>query len=84
MTVNDHSLRREAVQKVFNVILNEVKNLILSLNREILLSLRSIRMTVIKLFGQPRRTSSEIPAIWIPAYAGITMLGLIAKLATRR
>ena len=53
MTVNDHSLRRKAVQKVFNVILNEVKNLILSLNREILLSLRSIRMTVIKLFGQP-------------------------------
>ena len=49
-------IRSEAVQKVFNVILNEVKNPILFLNREILSAsggLRSIRMTVLKLFGQP-------------------------------
>ena len=53
VVVREFSRVVEAVQKLFNVILNEVKNLILSLNREILLSLRSIRMTVIKLFGQP-------------------------------
>src|SRR5262249_48993413 len=70
--------------KVVNVILSEAKNLVLVRDAaDMPRSFAALRMTICRSFAEkidtPESVNPSMPPTWIPAFAGITVAGLLGK-----